>query len=133
MRTLPPRNEFSEEGYLLLHPDVAAAIRDGIVDSGWQHFTLHVRRSEAELVGGKHQYGLNPQQIADLLHQYHQKGFGYVDYTPGSGYGISLALPSFVLSNFVQLPRWQLLGYHESGWDKRQDVISLQRLKTGNR
>ena len=40
-RPLPARNVFDEEGYLLLHPDVAAAVVSGIVDSGWQHFTLH--------------------------------------------------------------------------------------------
>ena len=91
-------------------------------------FTMQGRHSESELANGKHQYGLNPTQIADLLRDYRQKGFGYVDYASGSGYGISLALPSFVLENFVQRPEWQLLGYHENGWDKRQDVISVRRI-----
>lgn len=37
----PSRDEFDEEGYLLLHPDVAEAVATGVVGSGWQHFTLH--------------------------------------------------------------------------------------------
>ncbi|MBI2812818.1 MAG: class I SAM-dependent methyltransferase [Opitutae bacterium] len=40
-RILPCRDEFDEEAYLQLNPDVAAAIEAKIVDSGWQHFTLH--------------------------------------------------------------------------------------------
>lgn len=39
--TLPSRDEFDEEAYLRLNPDVAAAIEAKIVGSGWQHFTLH--------------------------------------------------------------------------------------------
>ncbi len=41
---IPPRDEFDEEAYLQLNPDVAAAIGARIVDSGWQHFTLHGHR-----------------------------------------------------------------------------------------
>lgn len=90
-------------------------------------FTTHGRHSANELATGKHRYGINDQQIADLLGRYRQRGFGYVDYGSQSGYGISLALPSFVLANFVQHPEWQLISYHENGWDKRQDVVCLQR------
>ncbi len=38
---LPPRGEFSEQGYLRLHGDVAAAVEAGVVGSAWQHFVLH--------------------------------------------------------------------------------------------
>ncbi len=34
---------FDEGGYLLANPDVAAAVRDGSLESGWQHFLLHGR------------------------------------------------------------------------------------------
>jgi SAM-dependent methyltransferase len=40
-KPLPARSEFNEEAYVRLHPDVAVAIRDGVVGSGWQHYTLH--------------------------------------------------------------------------------------------
>lgn len=43
---LPSRDEFDEEVYLRLNPDVAAAIEAKIVGSGWQHFTLHGIREQ---------------------------------------------------------------------------------------
>ena len=92
-------------------------------------FTTHGRRCAIELKMGKHRCGLNDKQIAQLLIEYSRTGFGYVDYTSVSGYGISLALPSFVMAKFLQHPEWRLLGYHEAGWDKRQDAIYLQRLR----
>ncbi|MEO9112709.1 MAG: class I SAM-dependent methyltransferase [Lacunisphaera sp.] len=90
-------------------------------------FTSHGRRSAAELAEGKHQYGLNHQQIETLLASYRQRGFAYVDYSGQADYGISLIQPSFILAHIVENSTWQLLGYHETGWDKRQDVICLQK------
>lgn len=90
-------------------------------------FTSHGRHSESELVAGKHRYGLNDSQIAELLAIYRQRGFAYVDYASDPGYGISLARPSYIMEHFVEPSGWQLIGYHEKGWDKRQDVISLQK------
>jgi SAM-dependent methyltransferase len=94
-------------------------------------FTLHGRRCETELTTRKNRCGLDDPQITSLLGDYRRTGFGYVDYSDSPGYGISVALPSFVLANFVQDPEWQLLCYHETGWDKRQDAVCLQRLGQG--
>jgi SAM-dependent methyltransferase len=91
-------------------------------------FTTHGRSCETDLVTGKHRYGLEDPQIAALLAAYRRTGFGYVDYADSPGYGISLSLPSYVLAKFVQQPGWQLLGYHEAAWDKRQDVIGLTKV-----
>lgn len=90
-------------------------------------FTTHGRHYERELAMGKNGNGLDDRQISALLDDYRRWGFGYVDYASQAGYGFSLALPSFVLGNFVQRPEWRLIAFHESGWDKRQDVISVQR------
>lgn len=91
-------------------------------------FTTHGRNCETDLLTGKHGYGLEGPQIEALLAEYRKTGFGYVDYADSPGYGISLSLPSFVLAHFVQQPGWQLLGYHETAWDKRQDVICLRKV-----
>jgi SAM-dependent methyltransferase len=91
-------------------------------------FTLHGRHCETDLVTGKHRYGLDDAQIATLLAEYRRSGFGYVDYADSPGYGISLALPSWVLAHFVQQPGWQLVTYHETAWDKRQDVVALRKI-----
>lgn len=36
--SLPPRNEFDEDGYLQLHPDIANGVLVGTIVSGWHHF-----------------------------------------------------------------------------------------------
>lgn len=90
-------------------------------------FTTHGRRCADELLSGKNRCGLDEAQITTLLAQYQNQGFGYVDYRDQSGYGISLSQPAFILRRFVQTPAWELLGYYESLWDKRQDVVALRR------
>ncbi len=94
-------------------------------------FTLHGRQCESELVTGKNRCGLDDQQVAQLLGDYRQTGFGYVNYSHQPGYGVSLTGPSFVVANFLQRPEWRLLGYQEAGWDGRQDAICLQKLRQG--
>ncbi|MEO6994695.1 MAG: class I SAM-dependent methyltransferase [Lacunisphaera sp.] len=90
-------------------------------------FTTHGRHYERELAAGRNPHGITDQQIAELLLDYRQKGFSYVDYYSKSAYGFSLAHPSFVANHLIDHPGWLLLGYHETGWDNRQDVISVQK------
>jgi hypothetical protein len=84
-------------------------------------------RLRGELASGRNKCDLDDRLIATLLGDYRRHGFGYVDYTAQLSYGFSLASPSFVLERFVQPFSWQLIGYHEKGWDKRQDVICLRK------
>ncbi len=89
--------------------------------------TLHGRLTERELESGRHRYGLAEAEGAAVLKRYRESGFGYVDYEPGSGYGISLARPSYILRRFAENPGWRIISYQEHGWDGRQDVLCLQR------
>lgn len=90
-------------------------------------FTLHGRRYADKLRSTGHRPQLDAGQVGPLLAQYQETGFGYVDYVAQSGYGFSLSHPSFVLSQMIPEGAWRLIGYHEDGWDGRQDVVSLQR------
>ncbi len=120
-------------GSLLTHLDDRAGLaflrRFGqmLSPGGIAVFTLHGRSYEADLVKGWPQSGLDAGQTAKLLEAYRGSGFGYVDYTAQSGYGFSLSHPAFVMREFVPASGCRLLGYHESGWDGRQDVVCLQR------
>ncbi|MEO6876694.1 MAG: class I SAM-dependent methyltransferase [Opitutaceae bacterium] len=91
-------------------------------------FTTHGRLAQRELAAGKPIYGLNEKQMKRVLKDHGKRGFGYVDYVEMPGYGISLSSPSFVLANFIQPSGWRLVSYLEAGWDKRQDVVCLQRM-----
>jgi len=90
-------------------------------------FTTHGRKCALELLTGRNKNGLTDQQISELLSQLRQDGFGYVDYADQPGYGFNLVLPSVVMAKIIQPSTWHLLGYNESAWDRRQDVVCLQR------
>ncbi len=89
--------------------------------------TLHGRHYERELASGRRTVDLPAAQIADLLRQYQAHGFGYVDYADASGYGFSLAHPRFTFEQLVPALSWRIVGFHEQGWDQRQDVLVLQK------
>lgn len=90
--------------------------------------TLHGRHSAEALATGRRTVDLDAPRRADLLEQYRRTGFGYVDYAGQHGYGFSLTHPAWVMRTLLSEGPWRLLGYHECGWDGRQDVLSLQRL-----
>lgn len=79
------------------------------------------------LASGNRQSGLTGTQVAGLLKSYRETGFGYVDYADQSAYGFSLADPAFVTGHLIRQSAWELISYHESGWDRRQDVIGLRK------
>ncbi len=90
-------------------------------------FTMHGRHYVREISTGKTPHGVDDHQLAELLAGYQQRGFSYVDYSGQSGYGLSLAHPSFVTAHLVDHPGWRVLNYREAGWDNLQDVICLQK------
>lgn len=55
------------------------------------------------------------------------RGFGYAEYEPGAGYGVSLSSPQYVVSLLEAIPDIRLLGYHERAWDDHQDVVVFGR------
>jgi SAM-dependent methyltransferase len=90
-------------------------------------FTIHGRHCARELAAGKNRHGIGDHQVTELLRGYREHGFSYVNYSAQSAYGFSLAHPSFVMARLINHPAWRLLGYQETGWDKRQDVVCLQK------
>jgi SAM-dependent methyltransferase len=120
-------------GSLLTHlpqlrcADFLRLFHDRLEPGGILVFTLHGRCCEPELAANGNRFDLDAGQVAELLTSYRGTGFGYVDYAGQPGYGFSLAAPEYVLAHFLRQPQWQLIGYHENGWDKRQDVISVCR------
>ncbi len=89
--------------------------------------SLHGRHYGREFAAERRTVDLSATQIAELLRQYTATGFGYVDYADGSGYGFSLVHPSFTFEQLVAAQTWRVVGYHEQGWDRRQDVLVLQK------
>lgn len=118
-------------GSLLTHLDATRSaeflrfFQQHLAPRGILVFTLHGRPCQRELAAAKNRHGLDDAQIATLLRDYDASGCAYVDYRDASGYGFSLTHPHFVTRTLLD-SGWQLLGYHEAGWDERQDAIALQ-------
>lgn len=124
-------------GSLLTHLPAAKCaaflqwFRERLRTQGLLVFSTHGRDCSIEIATGSNACGLSDRQAAELLAEYRRTGFGYVDYAPGAGYGISVATPDYLMANFIQNTDWRLLGYQERGWDGRQDVICLQKRPDG--
>ncbi len=72
-------------------------------------------------------YGLLPEQRAELLGAFARDGFGYRDYPGQQGYGIALATPAFVTRLVLRGPDARLIGYGERLWGEHQDVVACQK------
>lgn len=94
--------------------------------------TLHGRFCARELVAGNNRHRLAEHQVERLLAGFTERGFSYVDYSGENGYGFSLVHPAFAIREFVDEKKWRLLGLHEHGWDRRQDVLAIQKSVPGD-
>jgi len=87
-------------------------------------FTVHGRDSVHRMYTKQNRYGLTESQLKDLLRNYENDGFGFVNYSNQENYGISLSSPSFVLSYFEKISNLRILLYTEKGWANHHDVIA---------
>ena len=72
-------------------------------------------------------YGLDPDQVSEVVDDYRRTGFGYRDYDWKPGYGVSLSTLPWVLSQVHKLPGLRIMLLQEQGWDNHQDVIACMR------
>ncbi len=91
-------------------------------------FTTHGRLSVDWIRQKSYIYGLNPDELPQLLADYDRDGFGYLDYPNVQQYGISLSSPSWVCSQLEQFPKLRILSYTERLWDHHQDVVACMRV-----
>lgn len=97
--------------------------RQALAPNGVAVITTHGRRMAHYMKQGR-SYGLRPEDTHRVLDQYHNSGFGYVDYPGQSGYGISLSSPTWIIGQALTSDM-RLAGYIEAGWDRHQDVLVL--------
>lgn len=120
-------------GSLLTHLPEARCVgflelfHGALAPGGLAVVTLHGRHFADDLAAGRRTGDLPGERLAELLRQYRADGFGYVDYPGENGYGFSLAHPSRTFARLVTTRAWRVVGYRESAWDRRQDVLVLQK------
>ncbi len=70
-------------------------------------------------------YGLGTGDVKVVLDQYKRTGYGYRDYSGGTGYGISLIKRGWIEHALDGSPL-RMDAYIERGWDDHQDVIVMR-------
>jgi CBS domain-containing protein len=89
-------------------------------------FTANAKLSGERLRG----LGLPDRDIASILRDFDESGFGYVDYTGIKDYGIAMAARRWVRMQIAADPRLDLVSYAEREWGPaipKQDVIACIR------
>jgi SAM-dependent methyltransferase len=92
--------------------------------SGLLVFTTHGRTHANRLRSGQTTLGLSPWAAAALVSDFERFGFGYQNYVNQTGYGISLASPSWVCLQVTKTNGLRLACYQEQGWAESQDAIA---------
>jgi SAM-dependent methyltransferase len=71
---------------------------------------------------------------------YHDSGFGFVDYDPEflnakfneqESYGVALVRPDWLMGGLAEREVITILNFTEADWDEHQDVITIQRRPVG--
>jgi hypothetical protein len=88
-------------------------------------FTTHGQRAAEQIHDKTHTYGLTQQAQQQLLSEFHDKGYGYVDYPWTHGSGISLVSHERMLAIAGSVGHWRATSYLAHGWDNLQDVYSF--------
>ncbi|KQM13844.1 hypothetical protein ASE49_12390 [Novosphingobium sp. Leaf2] len=80
-----------------------------------------------------HKWKLIEDDLFDVArHQYHEKGFGFVDYNTDlraslfnaqESYGVALTSPGWLMNGLSKLDDIRILGFSERDWDDHQDVV----------
>jgi hypothetical protein len=118
-------------GSLLTHINEDSAIallrffRDHLTENGVCLVSMHGHTSAEWVRQKKHTYGLALVEQQELLQQYEQSGYGYVDYSNVLGYGISIASPERMKTIICQLGK--CIFFQAAAWDHHHDVYGFQR------
>ncbi|MGE9293205.1 MAG: class I SAM-dependent methyltransferase [Puniceicoccales bacterium] len=123
-------------GSLLTH--FAEPLWDELLDFFQRHllergrviFTTTGRHSAAWLRSGSGSKGLgiSDEILGPILADYDATGFGYRDYTEGTGYGAAISHPEWVLAKVLSKPGWRLVHAAEQAWGSNQDVFVLEKI-----
>lgn len=99
--------------------------RDHLTENGICLVSTHGDTSAEWLRQRKHSYGLAASDQQELLHQYEQSGYGYVDYPNVPGYGVSIASPERMKKIISHLAT--LIFFQAAAWDHHHDMYGFRR------
>jgi len=115
-------------GSLITHIDRAAAKNllhffcNHLSPGGICVFTTHGQLSADRIRSKPGMYGLTESARQQILIQYDNDGYGYVDYEKKNGYGISVVSYEHMTALANSVGKWRKTSFYEHGWDEHQDV-----------
>lgn len=94
-------------------------------------FSTHGEVTRERIARGEHGfYAVAETAAQQLVADYLQTGFGYVDYAPGSNYGVSLSSLSWVLGQVAAVEGLQLAACFPRQWLDHHDVWACLKIQT---
>jgi SAM-dependent methyltransferase len=129
---IPYRFDLIWCGSLLTHlprvgtTELLGFFRAHLTDGGTCVFSAHGRVTEEALRTGGSDYGLTPDAVARLLEGFAREGYGYADYAPAPGYGVSLVRPDVVTAMATEVGL-VAAGHQVAAWDDHHDVYAFTR------
>jgi SAM-dependent methyltransferase len=122
-------------GSLLTHKDEAAvmnllkAFHDHLLPGGLCLFTTHGQKTIELIETNNYTYNLTNTALEQLVAQYNERKFGYVNYENHTHYGISLVSKDYLTTIAENIGNWKMSFFHDHGWDNHQDVYAFKKLK----
>jgi SAM-dependent methyltransferase len=74
-----------------------------------------------------HVYNLERDRVEDLIRQYNEEGYGYVNYPQHTDYGLCVAKPHWYSDRILKHDRYIQILMQEKGYDNHQDVLAFMR------
>lgn len=124
---------------------VAEGLMDNLLKSlkpnGLLIFTTHGRFAvrmlekslEASDVPGWMHYNLERDSVEDLIRQFNEGGYGFVDYPRQTDYGVCVAKSHWYSDRILQHDSYIQILMQEKGCDNHQDVLAFMRADLGDR
>ncbi|MBF0538439.1 MAG: class I SAM-dependent methyltransferase [Nitrospirae bacterium] len=92
-------------------------------------FTVHGIHAVHLIRNCNRDFGLEPFKLPEMLEEFDNSGFAYLDYPGAANWGISLSSPTWVMSQLQKIRQLQVVMFTEIGWTHFQDVIVCTKLK----
>jgi SAM-dependent methyltransferase len=134
--SLPGPFDLIWSGSLLTHLDECQATEllrlyhRNLAQGGLCVFTMHGSFSAGRLRSGAGTYGLTEVSRQKVLSEFDNRGYGYADYQPGSGYGISVATRARIVEMASAAGNWTFSSFFERAWIDHHDVYGFTKGQT---
>ena len=134
--SLPGPFDLIWSGSLLTHLDEYQATEllrlyhRNLAQGGLCVFTMHGSASAERLRSGAGTYSLTEVSRQKVLSEFDNRGYGYADYQPGSGYGISVATRTRIVEMASAAGNWTFSSFFERAWIDHHDVYGFTKGQT---